>query len=151
MKRTTTITVDALVTARLERAGARSLPKETGGILVGHYEKTGRDLAMTVSHCIEVPDPHATSSGFTLDPVAADQLLQDYRSRHDPTEPLYYVGDWHTHPSRQGASPRDHQILCQLATGKRLPMAIIVLSWDGTSWLCETHVSRGHPWWRLFI
>jgi proteasome lid subunit RPN8/RPN11 len=81
-------------------AAAQAHPNETGGILIGVYQK-GHPWVTTA---IEVPTTNRSRSHFRLPagvdhPTVAAARLSDDR--------LGYLGDWHSHPHDLGHSPRD--------------------------------------------
>lgn len=73
-------------------AGAR----ETGGILIGHYDLDGKSAIVTEA-TIRPKDSRAGSTWFQRGVQGLKDLLTDRWSRGS-----YYVGEWHSHPS---ASP----------------------------------------------
>jgi proteasome lid subunit RPN8/RPN11 len=90
-------------------AANASHPRETGGILVGVFDDAG---APYVTHALEFepdqPCPHAyvVPAGVTTEAVANVRT-------HD--ERLGYLGEWHSHPSDQPASPTDERTMNTLS------------------------------------
>jgi hypothetical protein len=101
-------------------ASRAKLPNESGGILVGWY--SGRTIH--VCSMLVVPDTGADSHNYQRDAAAASLLLSEEVTRHDGHG---YVGEWHSHTRMIGPSGLDRRSISVLASGSRLPLALIVL------------------------
>jgi integrative and conjugative element protein (TIGR02256 family) len=147
-RRLLSVAIDPLVSSKMQARGSDALPNETGGVLLGYIATTATTTTVHVASCLEIPDPDATHTSYQLDPGRAETAMRDDRAANDPDGEHGYVGDWHTHPANQPASSHDLDTLFRVATGRRYPFAIVVLSWAEPRWLINTHVSTGHWWWR---
>ncbi|MBX0291693.1 Mov34/MPN/PAD-1 family protein [Hymenobacter sp. HSC-4F20] len=70
-------------------------PLETGGILLGYYDSDYRVATIVVA----TPPPSDSEHGryrFIRGTKGIKQLLTSAKNQNPP---LYYVGEWHTHPN----------------------------------------------------
>ncbi|WP_372494054.1 Mov34/MPN/PAD-1 family protein [Mycolicibacterium neoaurum] len=103
-------------------AAAQAHPNETGGILIGVYQK-GHPW---VTKVIEVPTSDRGRSHFRL-PAGVDHSAVATARMQDPR--LGYLGDWHSHPHDVGHSPRDLATLALISVRSPLqpnPTQIVV-------------------------
>lgn len=108
-------------------AGRAALPRETGGILIGF-----RDAAdIVVSRLLLVPDRASSGHAYMRSERDAQAALALLR-QSAPTA-VGYVGEWHTHPADQGPSPTDLHSLSQTARDAGGPIALMVVSFSGSS------------------
>jgi hypothetical protein len=89
--------IDQIAAAR-DRAGRQ----ETGGILVGSWDRQRR-RGYVVGHYDAPPDSVQTATGFVRGMVGVYQTLEEVQ---DATAfNLDYVGEWHTHPLGHDSRP----------------------------------------------
>lgn len=134
---------DALViTAKawesLTAAGKAALPREIGGLLLGHFDKEGP----RVTEAVIVPDPRATRIRYRRDAAAAARIL-DARIDADATGLLGYLGEWHTHPLPFGPSGTDEYSILRLAADGSHDVTLLVLALGAHGW--TLHVRLGTP------
>jgi integrative and conjugative element protein (TIGR02256 family) len=118
---------DALRT--VERRASRSPHRETGGLLLGF--RAGTDVH--VADVIEVRDPSATRTRFTLSEKKREAALARYLDGLDRDSPLGYVGTWHSHPANAGPSWTDRQTfrIETVTAPDTVAMLVIARSRDG--------------------
>jgi integrative and conjugative element protein (TIGR02256 family) len=116
--------IDLLATARrtIVKAGRRALPRETGGILIGHRD--GQNVVIT--RAVEVPSPVATRSSYRLDHDLAETALSRVRSGMPHDSLAGYVGEWHTHPASVGPSLIDRWSIASAARKASGQIALVV-------------------------
>lgn len=122
----------------LTAAGKTALPREIGGLLLGHYTKDGP----RVIEAPIVPDPRATRIRHRRDAAAAGRLL-DARVRADTSGLLGYLGEWHTHPLPFGPSGTDEHSALRLAADGRHDVALLVLALGAYGWI--GHARKATP------
>ncbi len=104
-------------------AVSRQPETESGGILLGCRHSTG----VYVSEFIEVLDRASTRSSYVRNSAAATKELES-RVRELPEEALPgYVGEWHTHPERQGPSRTDRNQIKQISQHSEGEIALVVI------------------------
>ncbi|GAA2983310.1 integrative and conjugative element protein (TIGR02256 family) [Microbacterium terrae] len=113
----------------LQVAGAQSLPREIGGLLLGHYAEAGPH----VTEIRVVPDPRATRIRYRRDAMTAERIL-DSSVRADDTGVLGYLGEWHTHPLPFGPSATDVLATRRLAIAGGHDIALLVLAKGARGW-----------------
>lgn len=97
-------------------------PNETGGILIGAHDNAG---ACCVVHAIEFRPEQPSAQRYYV-PEGVTQPAVD-KARVEDTR-LEYVGEWHSHPTDQPASPTDTATMLDL-TGRPdvgRPMLIVL-------------------------
>ncbi|MFH0871608.1 MAG: Mov34/MPN/PAD-1 family protein [bacterium] len=73
----------------------RAHPKETGGIIIGHYTQDG--LVATITKATPPPrDSKAGSNWFIRGTSGLRSFLEKWWERPDRR---YYLGEWHYHPA----------------------------------------------------
>lgn len=105
-------------------------PLETGGILLGYRER-GK---LCVVGVVEVPDPGATPTTYTLRSAEAQKLLNKLRSWMPAQSPVGYLGDWHSHLGNSAPSQIDRQSLSRLGQQYRGRMAGIIVARHSDQW-----------------
>ena len=126
---TDTLTLASAAWRALQLAGTRSLPREIGGLLLGHYTEVGPHV--TEIHV--VPDLRATQIRYRRDAVAAERIL-DARVYADESGVLGYIGEWHTHPLPIGPSATDLLASRRLAVAGGHDIALLVLAKGARGW-----------------
>lgn len=97
-------------------------PNEAGGILIGVFDGRGEPC---VAEAVELPAERPTTARYVLPAGTTSAAVEQARLRDVR---LGYLGEWHSHPSDQPASPTDVQTMLQLAdsTEVRSPVLIVV-------------------------
>lgn len=93
----------------------RSLPNETGGILLGVTDHKLHTIHIV--DALDAPlDSDASPEGFTRGREGVEQARQDCLTR--TARMVDYVGEWHSHPRGVSANPSglDVELLAHLAT-----------------------------------
>lgn len=107
---------------------ARSLPFESGGILLGYRE----GLRIVVTHALVVATYAGMTNRYVRDDVSANALLREFLASRDPEDPTGYVGEWHSHPAPSEPSSIDISAIRTTAKETDGPIALIVYSPDNT-------------------
>jgi integrative and conjugative element protein (TIGR02256 family) len=102
----------------------RSLPLESGGILLGYRE----GLHIVVTHALAVATNTGTTNRYVRDDVRANALLREFLTSRDPEDPTGYVGEWHSHPAPSEPSSIDISAIRATAKQTDGPIALIVYS-----------------------
>lgn len=97
-----TISVSERVIAGLGEARRAASPCETGGIVVGTWDRV-RKRAYVAGHCDPPPDSVGTRSAFVRGAVGVYRTLESVSLRTAGN--LGYVGEWHTHPPGHSSDP----------------------------------------------
>lgn len=127
---TKTLTLANSAWRALRLGGTQALPREIGGLLLGHYTETGPRVA----EIHVVPDPRATRIRYRRDAVTAERIL-DSCIRADGSGVLGYLGEWHTHPLPVGPSATDIQASGRLAIAGGYEVALLVLAMSARGWV----------------
>ncbi|MBV1718262.1 MAG: Mov34/MPN/PAD-1 family protein [Desulfarculus sp.] len=80
----------------MKEDGAHWFPKETGGILVGYWSADKKEVVVTN---IISAGPNAHHGRVIFKPDHEYQQQELDRILNFGAEPLFYLGDWHTHPN----------------------------------------------------
>ena len=105
-------------------ATAKSLPTETGGILLGYHESN----TIVVTNALTIGSDRASTNQYVRDDVKANNLLKDFLADRAADDPTGYVGEWHSHPAPAGPSPKDVSALRTIAKTSDVPIALVVRS-----------------------
>lgn len=127
---TAALLLTPLIWQRLRTTATRALPRETGGLLLGHYT----DRGPRVTAAPAVPDPRATRIRYRRDSESAARILGDH-IQADEADLLGYLGEWHTHPLPAGPSPADVRAVARLAGHGGHEVALLVLSFGPRGWV----------------
>ncbi|WP_200950698.1 SAVED domain-containing protein [Arthrobacter sp. Soil762] len=103
---------------------AKSLPTETGGILLGYHESN----TIVVTNALTIGSDRATTNQYVRDDVKANKLLKDFLADRAIDDPTGYVGEWHSHPAPAGPSHIDVSALRAIAKTSDGPIALVVRS-----------------------
>ncbi len=125
----TTLDVDLLAWRSLAQAARHALPRETGGLLLGHFTATGPLVIATP----EVPDPRSTRIRYQRDARMAKRVL-DRHMDSDGTGLLGYLGEWHSHPLPVGPSRTDLQAVRALAVDGEHDVFLLVAALGSRGW-----------------
>lgn len=118
---------------------AKALPDETGGILLGY--RVGRDFTVTNALVVE---GKRTNTSYLRDDVEANRLLAEFLKDRTPTDPVGYIGEWHTHPGDVGPSSQDISSIRDIAKQQQDPLILLVYS-VGASWTYSGRVAKRRP------
>jgi integrative and conjugative element protein (TIGR02256 family) len=110
------------------RIAQRSLPLETGGIVLGWREAE----CIHVDRLIEVRDPNAQDVTYERNHERARAALKKTQAQLPPDSLLGYVGEWHTHPAPQPPSRQDRKELKAIARSIAQPLVMMVLATSGS-------------------
>lgn len=97
-----TLSVSEGVFAALAQARDAAAPCETGGIIVGTWDRV-RKRAYVAGHYDPPPDSVGTRAGFVRGADGVYQTLETLNLRTAGN--LEYVGEWHTHPPGHSSDP----------------------------------------------
>jgi len=87
------IQIESSLLERMYEHGLAYYPDEIGGLLVGYYSEDSR-TAVIID--IILPDKFvSTHYSFDRGSEGLEPILREYYKR---TPPLFYLGEWHTHP-----------------------------------------------------
>ena len=135
------------VVQQIRTSAERSLPRETGGILIGYRNET----AIAVTAAIEVPDPNATANQYNRGQPVAQRLLDERLACERTTSALGYVGEWHSHSCDVPASPTDRRTLRRNALADGDSIALIVTRCTPGGWAEAGYVTtRPRTKWKPF-
>lgn len=136
--RTPTVRLPASSLQEMITTAEAALPNESGGILLGHRQ--GNDVL--VDRAIQVPTQRPSRARYVRSHHAAQSLLNQ-ALRERTTELVGWVGEWHSHPSPSGPSPRDLREISRLARQDGQAVALVVLVHDGDEWTPQARVAAG--------
>lgn len=110
--------------------GKRWFPRETGGVLLGHWRKDASNTA-EVTHVIG-PGPRGRHTLWSFTPDTEWQRAAIVKTwRENPGVEYAYLGDWHTHPlGSLSPSRRDKAVAKDIAEypEARCPAPLIVIA-----------------------
>ena len=127
-------------TAMLAHARA-SLPRETGGIIVGRYTET-LDHAILTDALGPPADSRGWATGFVR---GVHGLARALRGLWSSSVPTYYLGEWHFHPfSAAQPSGDDADQMFSIAHGDRYrcpePILLVLGGDPAGAWELSAHV-----------
>lgn len=125
----TTLWIANAALIRARRDGRASLPRETGGVLLGHFH-AGEPVVTTAP---VVRDGKATRIRYRRDAAAAAAILRA-QLEADRTGLLGYLGEWHTHPLPIGPSTADRGAISALASDGGHDVVLLVLALGARGW-----------------
>jgi integrative and conjugative element protein (TIGR02256 family) len=125
----TTLSISRAALVQAGRYGRAALPRETGGVLLGHFQ-SGEPV---VTIAAEVPDPRATRIRYRRDATSAAATLHNHLTT-DHNGLVGYLGEWHTHPLPLGPSTTDRRAMCALAADGEHAIALLVLALGAKGW-----------------
>lgn len=99
-----TVLVREEVIAAIDGARAAAGENETGGILVGAWDRQRR-RAYIVGHYDPPPDSQHSPTGFVRGMVGVYQTVQEVEDATAMN--LSYIGEWHSHPPRHDSRPSE--------------------------------------------
>lgn len=99
---------DAARTAMI-KAAAAAHPKETGGVVIGVLDGDG---APYVVEAVELEAERPSTHAYVVPSDMTTAAIDDARTRNPD---VGYLGEWHSHPSDQPASPTDAATMLRLS------------------------------------
>ena len=99
-----TIAVSDQVLSNLHNARSEAAPNETGGIVVGAWDRRIRK-GYIVALLDPPPDSIRSQTGFVRGAVRVFHELEAIG--HATAQNLNYVGEWHTHPPKMQSTPSE--------------------------------------------
>jgi len=135
-----TVAVRASVVAGIRSARASAGGLETGGILVGGWDRQQRK-AWVVALLDPPPDSEHSPTGFVRGLVGVHRTLEHIETTTAVN--LTYVGEWHTHPRGHSSSPSEDDRLLMRWIGDAVaysdvPPVMVIGGEDGVRLMLET-------------
>lgn len=117
---------------------------ETGGILIGHWDRLNKRLYL-VGAFDAPPDSQHQRSGFIRGAMGVYKSILDVE--HATASNLTYVGEWHTHPPQHSSRPShdDGRLLRWIADAMTLsdaPAGMLIVGDDGIRCILEVQGNR---------
>lgn len=143
-----TVRASAGVLRALSEMRAARLPRETGGVLLGCFDR-GRKIVYLVAALPAPPDSDEQPESFVRG--SADLRDQVEAVNRKTQRQVEYVGEWHSHPPSQPVEPsqRDFQLFRFLAEERLadgLPPLMLIVGDDGqTACFVETMPEPQNP------
>jgi integrative and conjugative element protein (TIGR02256 family) len=134
--------------------GKRTMPNETGGVLMGYWPSEG---SVVITHIIG-PGPGARHTRYAFYPDLDFHDREIERIYSESGRISTYLGDWHTHPhGGNGTSQRDRKTLLNIACAPearapkplmailsiRRDCALAIWHWEGKHFLWNSRLSAG--------
>jgi integrative and conjugative element protein (TIGR02256 family) len=146
------VVISERVLADLFGEAEAQMPRETGGVLIGHWESP---TVVYVRDAIG-PGPRARHTRTSFRPDYDFQEAEIARIYEESGRVTTYLGDWHSHPGGIAAlSERDEATLRRIcgepqARAEKALMAILTdpAGWEFTAWTGTLH---GRIWKRLRV
>lgn len=143
------IFTDEMLLEVLRSQRERSLPHETGGVLLAHFDVQRHNVYV----CHQIPAPPDSVKQPTVYIRGSEGLSSENdRIRKATGNGLAYIGEWHSHPDGAACSPSEDDILAGawLAQETRLTsmpgLMLIVGQCDATCWmLCQRDMEADAP------
>jgi hypothetical protein len=99
-----TVAIDEQLVEEIIAIRAKSLPAETGGVLLGVVDTEARSIHI-VDALTAPPDSVEERSGFERGTVGLEKNIRNAMIR--TMDQIRYVGEWHSHPPRISVHPSD--------------------------------------------
>jgi hypothetical protein len=117
---------------KLHQLRDRSLPNETGGVILGYVDQK-RDAIHIVDVLPAPLDSDANRTGFTRGAAGLPEAVAEAAAR--TANIVGYLGEWHSHPRHSSAAPSaDDQVLLAYLTDNlaqdRIPALMLIVA-DG--------------------
>lgn len=115
----------------------RAFPDETGGVLMGYWSKSDKEVIIT--HVIG-PGPNALHKPEQFNPDSDYQEMEIARAYEESGRLWSYLGDWHSHPTwHTGVSRLDRRTLRTIAcdVSARTPLPIMAILGKADSWTLQ--------------
>ena len=129
-----TVSVNAGVFERMEEARAAAGQLETGGVLVGHWDRK-RKILYVVGCYDPPPDSVRTPTGFVRGSIGVFRSIEDLE--RGTAGNLTYIGEWHTHPPTIASRPSSED-------AKVLRWTFEALRWSDAPGLIAICGEEGH-------
>jgi len=138
------VVVDDEVIEQLKALRAERAPNETGGIIVGYTDHVSRTIY--VVDVLEAPsDSLEEEAGFVRGTDGLNALWKQVQAK--TAYVVNYIGEWHSHPPRHGASPSWDDLVLVAHLGDVLardgePALMMIIAEDELSiFVCESEGS----------
>jgi integrative and conjugative element protein (TIGR02256 family) len=95
---------DDVLVANLKAMRASKLPNETGGVILGAFDREGK-ICSAVIASDSPSDSKAWPSGYIRGVDGLEKFVTD--AGHRTAGQLQYIGEWHSHPRNYPTSPSD--------------------------------------------
>ncbi|MBX3720724.1 MAG: Mov34/MPN/PAD-1 family protein [Turneriella sp.] len=96
-----TIVWDNFLKEKVRKLRCESLPKETGGVLIGYF-----DFSLNSIYIVDVSSPPGDSEaevdGFQRGTLGLEEYIKQAQQRSGDT--VHYIGEWHSHPNNSSSS-----------------------------------------------
>ena len=125
----TALWIDHKALDHLTESGSSALPRETGGLLLGHFANDEPIVTLAPT----ILDRRATRIRYRRDAPAAASTLGHHIAA-DESGLLGYLGEWHTHPLPIGPSATDVHASGRLAHAGGHDIALLVLALGSRGW-----------------
>jgi len=107
------IYVNCTLISEMHSKRQEHIPNETGGVLIGHYDFSRKylyivDMIFSPNDSIESPTSYIRGCDSLLEKISAISKLS--------YDNLYYIGEWHSHPTPDTAMSRDDRSLLSVIT-----------------------------------
>lgn len=132
----TALWIDHKALDHLTESGSSALPRETGGLLLGHFANDEPIVTLAPT----ILDRRATRIRYRRDAPAAASTLGHHIAA-DESGLLGYLGEWHTHPLPMGPSWTDRQAISSLAVECGHAVFLLVFAIGAGGW--RRHGLRG--------
>lgn len=125
-----TIRIDDWLVAKLYKFRGDKLPKETGGILLGHFDTHARICSIVDT----IPSPPDSTEWPTCYIRGVEGLAARVANAETLTlGQIGYVGEWHSHPRGCPARPSRDDLtayawLCDHMNAEALPGVMLIVS-----------------------
>ena len=115
-----------------------SLPKETGGVLVGYIDHKARCIYV-VDALSAPPDSVMDKTGFERGYIGLQEELTDIKQK--TASIVGYIGEWHSHPPKCSPRPSTQDLnllifLKEKMTSDGLPIIMLIVGDDDGITLC---------------
>ncbi|MBN1875003.1 MAG: Mov34/MPN/PAD-1 family protein [Anaerolineae bacterium] len=92
----------------------RMYPQETGGVLIGRFEK---EYVLIDYATAPGPDAQHTTHEFKRDGIYCQEVLDRIVAESEGL--VDYIGEWHSHPSKSRPSSKDVMAMRWIANNKK--------------------------------
>jgi len=120
---------------QMKGEATRGLPRESGGILIGRFE---RDIVVVTQAGGPGRQASRGNADFRRDGEHAQRVLDSAVAASGGD--VDYVGEWHSHPSDVPASPKDERSMGHISADpdyKRSQPILVVVRRAGTDWTID--------------
>lgn len=104
----TDLYLDEALTQQLRSWRTAHIPNETGGVLLGYYDF---NISAAIVVAALPPPPDSTSSPHSFERGVEGALDAVQEASRRTAGIVGYIGEWHSHPPTQSASPSQHDLI----------------------------------------